>query len=78
MAAGLATDEVDRALYGDFATYLPDQLLTKMDVSTMAWSLEARSPLLDLSLIEYAATIPTALRIKGYTPKYRLKRLAER
>ena len=73
-----ATDDVDRALYGDFKTYLPDQLLTKMDVSTMAVALEARSPLLDKNLIEYAATIPTNLRIKGYTTKYLLKKLASR
>ena len=73
-----ATDDVDRALYGDFNTYLPDQLLTKMDVSTMAVSLEARSPLLDKALIEYAATIPTSLRIRGYTTKYLLKKLASR
>lgn len=71
-------DDVDRALYGDFTTYLPDQLLTKMDVSTMAHAVEARSPLLDQALIEYAAGIPTALRLKGYTTKYLLKRLAER
>jgi len=73
-----ATDDLDRALYGDFSTYLPDQLLAKMDTSTMAHSVEARSPLLDKSLIEYAAGIPTKLRIKGYTTKYLLKRLAER
>jgi asparagine synthase (glutamine-hydrolysing) len=75
-AAG--TDDVDRALYGDFTTYLPDQLLAKMDVSTMAHALEARSPLLDHRLVEYAARIPTALRLRGYTTKYLLKRLAER
>ena len=73
-----ATDDVDRALYGDFNTYLPDQLLAKMDTSTMAHSVEARSPLLDKSLIEYAAQIPTDLRIKGFTTKYLLKKLAER
>jgi asparagine synthase (glutamine-hydrolysing) len=77
-ARAQATDDVDRALYGDFNTYLPDQLLAKMDVSTMAQSLEARSPLLDKALIEYAATIPTHLRIKGYTTKYLLKRLTAR
>jgi asparagine synthase (glutamine-hydrolysing) len=71
-------DDVDRALYGDFTTYLPDQLLTKMDVSTMAHSVEARSPLLDTDVVEFAARIPTALRLKGYTTKYLLKRLAER
>lgn len=73
-----AVDDVDRALYGDFSTYLPDQLLAKMDVSTMAHSVEARSPLLDQDLIEYAARIPTSLRLRGYTTKYLLKRLAER
>jgi asparagine synthase (glutamine-hydrolysing) len=71
-------DDVDRALYGDFKTYLPDQLLTKMDTSTMAASLEARSPLLDKNLIEYSAMIPNHLRIKGYTTKYLLKKLAAR
>ncbi|PQJ34591.1 asparagine synthase (glutamine-hydrolyzing) [Salinibacter sp. 10B] len=71
-------DDVDRALYGDFTTYLPDQLLTKMDVSTMAHAVEARSPLLDKDLIEYAARLPTSLRLHGYTTKYLLKRLAER
>ncbi len=75
---GAAADDVDRALYGDFATYLPDQLLAKMDTSTMAHSVEARSPLLDTALIEYAARIPTSLRLKGYTTKYLLKKLAER
>jgi asparagine synthase (glutamine-hydrolysing) len=77
-ARASAQDDVDRALYGDFMTYLPDQLLAKMDVSTMAWSVEGRSPLLDRSLIEFAATIPTNLRIRGYTTKYLLKKLAER
>jgi asparagine synthase (glutamine-hydrolysing) len=71
-------DDVDRVLYGDFATYLPDQLLAKMDVSTMAHSVEARSPLLDTRLIEFAARIPTAMRLSGYRPKPLLKRLAER
>ena len=71
-------DEVDRTLYGDLVSYLPDQLLAKMDVSTMAHSLEARSPLLDTALIEYSASIPTDLRLQGYTTKYLLKHLAER
>lgn len=71
-------DDVDRALYGDLTTYLPDQLLAKMDVSTMAHSVEARSPLLDKDLIEYAARIPASLKLRGFTTKYLLKRLAER
>jgi asparagine synthase (glutamine-hydrolysing) len=71
-------DDVDRVLYLDFNTYLPDQLLTKMDVSTMAHSVEARSPLLSKDLIEFAARIPTNLRLRGYTTKYLLKKLAAR
>jgi asparagine synthase (glutamine-hydrolysing) len=71
-------DDVDRALYGDFRTYFPDQLLAKADVSSMAHSLEARSPLLDTEMIEFAATIPTALRLRGWETKHLLKRLASR
>lgn len=71
-------DDVDRALYGDFSTYFPDQLLVKADVSSMAHSLEARSPLLDTEMIEFAATIPTALRLRGWETKHLLKRLAAR
>jgi asparagine synthase (glutamine-hydrolysing) len=73
-----ANDEVDRVLHLDFSTYLPDQLLTKMDVSSMAHSVEARSPFLDRELTEFAATIPTAMRLRHYRTKYLLKRLAER
>ena len=72
------TGDVDRALYGDLATYFPDQLLAKADVSAMAHSLEVRSPFLGRELIEYAATLPTSLRLKGWTTKYLLKRVAER
>ena len=71
-------DDVDRALYGDFKTYLPDQLLVKADRASMAHGLEARSPLLDQALIEYAATIPTALRLKHFETKYVLKAVAAR
>lgn len=73
-----ASSDTDKALYGDLTTYLPDQLLAKMDVSTMAHSLEARAPLLDMNVIEYAAMIPTHQRIKRYQTKYLLKKLAER
>jgi asparagine synthase (glutamine-hydrolysing) len=74
----IGEDDVDRMLYGDLVTYLPDQLLARMDVATMAHSVEARSPLLDTALIEYSASIPTDLRLRRYTTKYLLKRLAER
>jgi len=71
-------DDVDRVLCLDFKTYLPDQLLTKMDVSTMAHSVEARSPLLSKDLIEFAALIPASMRLRGYNTKYLLKKLAAR
>src|SRR5215218_2682528 len=73
-----AADDVDRALYGDISTYLPDQLLAKSDVSSMAHSLETRSPFLGREVLEYAATLPTSLRLKGWTTKYLLNRVAER
>jgi asparagine synthase (glutamine-hydrolysing) len=74
----IAADDVDRALYGDLTTYLPDQLLAKADASAMAHSLEVRAPFLGREVIEYAATLRTSLRLKGWTTKYLLKRVAER
>ena len=71
-----ADNDVDRALSGDFSTYLPDQLLTKADRASMAHSLEARSPLLDTALIEYAARLPSALRFQQFETKHILKRVA--
>jgi len=73
---GDGVDDVDRALAGDFNTYLPDQLLSKADRASMAHSLEARSPLLDTALIEYAARIPSAMRFRYLETKYILKRVA--
>lgn len=69
---------VDRVLYGDAMTYLPDELLPKMDVMTMAHSLEARAPLLDLDLAEFAARIPYPLKVQGLDTKMLLKKLAAR
>jgi asparagine synthase (glutamine-hydrolysing) len=70
--------DADRVLSAELTTYLPDQLLTKMDVSTMAHSIEARSPLLDRRLLEFTATIPIEQLMQGWNTKYVLKRLAER
>ena len=58
----------------DVNTYLPYDLFTKADIATMANSLEARSPLIDHPLMEWAARLPTSLKIRGKTTKYLLRR----
>lgn len=73
-----AADSIDRMMYGDLMTYLPDELLVKMDTMTMAHSIEARSPLLDTQLAEFSARIPSGLKTKNFQTKYLLKKLAER
>lgn len=73
-----ATDDVDRLLGSDVAMYLPDDLLVKVDIATMASSLEARSPLLDHRLMEYAASLPVDLKVRAGETKYLLKKVAER
>jgi len=64
---------VDRVLYADVMMYLPDDLLVKVDVASMANSLEARSPFLDHEFMEFAAGIPAEMKLKGLTTKYILK-----
>ena len=59
--------------YRDLQTYLPLDILTKVDRMTMAHSLEARPPLLDHKLVEFAATVPARFRIHNGTTKYLLK-----
>jgi len=73
-----STDPLDRALYVDVKTYLVDDIMTKVDRMSMAVSLEAREPLLDHRLLEFAATVPTALKLKNGRTKYLLRRLLER
>ncbi|MDA8325200.1 MAG: asparagine synthase (glutamine-hydrolyzing) [Nitrospiraceae bacterium] len=71
-------DEVDKSLYIDIKTLLPNDFLTKVDVATMMNSIEARSPLLDYELLEFAARIPSKIKIKHGRQKYLLKKLASR
>jgi asparagine synthase (glutamine-hydrolysing) len=75
-AAGLGL--VNQLLYVNATTYLPGDLLVKTDRVTMAHGLEARCPFLDQELIGLVAGIPTALKLRGMTTKYILKRAAER
>ena len=69
-----APDFVDATLGVDAAIYLPDDLLVKVDIASMAHSLEARSPFLDHEFMEFAATIPSDLKVRGRVKKYILKR----
>ena len=62
-------DVVERLLDVDVQTYLPDDLLVKMDIATMAHSLEARSPLLDQELMELAAALPISMKLDARTTK---------
>src|SRR5688572_7602697 len=65
---------VDASLLADTMTYLPNDLLVKVDIASMAVSLEARSPFLDHHVIEFAASLPENLKLRGLTTKYLLKR----
>ncbi len=67
-------DAVDNLLYLDSKTYLPSDILTKVDRMSMAASLEARSPLLDHKLIEYVTRIPSSMKLRGKQTKYIFKR----
>jgi asparagine synthase (glutamine-hydrolysing) len=60
---------VDRATATDVATYLPNDLLVKADITTMAHSLELRSPLLDHRLLEFAAALPVEMKMGGAAGK---------
>jgi asparagine synthase (glutamine-hydrolysing) len=77
-AACRSRDPLDRALYVDVKTYLVDDIMTKVDKMSMAVSLESREPLLDHKLLEFAATVPSALKLKNGQGKYLLRRLLER
>jgi asparagine synthase (glutamine-hydrolysing) len=66
---------VDAALLADIMTYLPNDLLVKVDIATMANSLEARSPFLDHHVIEFAASLPEKYKLRGLTTKYLLKKV---
>jgi len=70
-------DAVDRGLYVDVHTYMVDDVLTKVDRMSMAVSLEAREPLLDHRLLEFAARVPAALKLKDGRGKHLLRRALE-
>lgn len=69
----VGADMVDATLYADVQMYLPDDLLVKVDIASMAHSLEARSPMVDHRFMEFAASIPSSLKLRGQITKYILK-----
>ncbi|MEG8219203.1 amidotransferase 1, exosortase A system-associated [Sphingomonas sp. HH69] len=77
MANAPARDALDRAQYADIKYWLPGDILTKTDRMSMAVSLEAREPLLDHRLVEFAARLPVSQRIRGNSGKYLLKKAME-
>lgn len=74
MCKAPARSGLDRAQYADLKFWLPGDILTKVDRASMATSLEAREPLLDHRLIEFAAALPEGLRTRGRQGKWLLKR----
>ncbi|MCD9189486.1 MAG: asparagine synthase (glutamine-hydrolyzing) [Pyrinomonadaceae bacterium] len=69
---------LDATLLTDQMTYLPNDLLVKVDIASMAVSLEARSPFLDHKVIEFAASLPENIKMKGFETKSLLKKVAAR
>jgi asparagine synthase (glutamine-hydrolysing) len=70
-----ASELAEAAAYADVQLYLPGDLLVKMDLASMAHSLEVRSPFLDHRVVEFAATLPRGLKLRGLTQKYLLRRV---
>src|SRR5213076_1025819 len=70
-----ARDALDRAQYADIQHWLPGDILTKVDRTSMAVSLEAREPLLDYRLVELAWTLPLSMKVRGGKGKHLLRRI---
>jgi asparagine synthase (glutamine-hydrolysing) len=66
----------DRMIRSDFSAYLPGDLLVKVDIATMSNSLELRSPLLDVNVVEWGVSLPRKYKIKGLETKHILKDVA--
>ncbi len=67
-------DFLAATMFVDFMRYLPDDLLFKVDIASMAHGLECRAPFLDHKLVEFIGRIPTDLKLRGFTTKYLLRR----
>jgi asparagine synthase (glutamine-hydrolysing) len=78
LQAAPAEDALGRLLYLDTKTYLPGDILTKVDRMSMANSLEGRVPILDHVFLEYVTALPSEWKLRGQTQKYIFRKLAER
>jgi asparagine synthase (glutamine-hydrolysing) len=78
MEGAPARSGLDRAQYADLKFWLPGDILTKVDRTSMAVSLEAREPLLDHRLVEFAATLPERMRVRGGQGKWLMKKAMRR
>jgi asparagine synthase (glutamine-hydrolysing) len=76
LAASDAADDVNRLLDLDTQTYLPDDILVKVDIASMAHALEVRAPLLDQDLVEWMAGLEGRLKLRGLRGKRILRRVA--
>jgi asparagine synthase (glutamine-hydrolysing) len=78
LANGRGTDVLSKMLYMDTKTWLPDDLLIKADKITMANSIELRVPLLDHKVLEFAASMPSNFKVRGFTTKWIAKKALKR
>ena len=73
---GRMLSKLDQLVRSDLVYYLPGDILTKIDMATMANSLELRSPMLDVNVVEWGLSLPRKYRIKGFETKHILKDVA--
>ena len=71
-------DDMNGLMYRDFVTYLPDDILVKVDRASMAVALESREPLIDHKVVEFAASLPSSLKFRNGVSKYLLRKVVYR
>jgi asparagine synthase (glutamine-hydrolysing) len=77
MARAGTSDVLSQVQYADLKTYLPGDILTKVDRASMAVSLEVRVPMLDHDLVQWLASVSSSLKLRGREGKYILKKALE-